>query len=55
MRMLALVLILTVLASCAAIQVPADEPEKCDTVYQAKQGGVWVQLNDSTWVKDTIP
>lgn len=55
MKKLALILILTVLVSCAAVQVPVEEPEKWDTVYQAKQGCVWTQVNDSTWVKDTIP
>lgn len=49
------ILVLILLASCSAARVPVEEPIEWDTVYQAKQGCVWTQVNDSTWVKDSIP
>lgn len=56
MKVLALLIVLF-LTSCSAVRIPAEEPEEWDTVYQGqgRHSGVWVQVNDSTWVKDTIP
>lgn len=55
MKVLALLTVLF-LTSCAAVRVPVEEPDEWDTAYQGqgRHSGVWVQINDSTWQRETI-
>jgi len=48
MKLIALLLTVLALVSCEAIKPVVQEVEEWDTVYQAKQGCVWTQVNDST-------
>jgi hypothetical protein len=48
-KLIAIVLIMAMATACATYVAPAaDEPI---VIYQAQQGGIWEQVNDSTWIK----